>query len=650
MNLIPIICILGIIIEPNTLKKTEEIINTAEGYKLTAIIPAECEEPEDSTIVYFGYTPNEFVIYLKNWQKEISVSSKRRDAEGLGNQQEDCVFILLASNGKGKDYYMIGVNPFGAIYDCMISDNGSFVQWDGDIKADVSIENWGWVALISIPFSAVNYSNTLWGIQIFKIIFNKMEIQVLSKTKNISNLQDACDLKVDFNYIKSKEKTSLLFIPSGRIERIIAANTEFIKKIGLTGRLRKGTGELVEITLFPDYSEVDVDVQDFSLERLPLNYPEKRPFFVEGGSFYQTPITLIRTRNLILPQYGLKFYSTTNKSGFITFFLDDSALKNISFTRFTYTPLNNLTLGSFGIISENNYDLISGDIFYYLKSLTTNFQGQVSKNLTNLSRLSYISITREEKPGMSLAGNYLEIDSNFISDLNTISIHFDGIKKLNGACKMTFFPKFSNYQIYVNGGIKYSKMVDKYNGDRLIQQGDFSFLIGPIPIILLFGGNIAELNYLNLENNNIEVYTVGIQYLGETWKSSTFYYSFGDYLGGSIEQYFGEIKYSFIKRLNLGGSFLKVKSTLDDFLMYQTFGEISLVIKSFFLKPYINYTIDYFTAQKNLTLNGVLLYEPKYMTGIYLAFSKKIECENNEWVSRFEKLLLKIQCGLNLNL
>jgi hypothetical protein len=42
-------------------------------------------------------------------------------------------------------------------------------------------------------------------------------------------------------------------------------------------------------------------------QRYPLYYPEKRPFFLEGKDFYETPIELVYTRTMLEPQWGLKF-------------------------------------------------------------------------------------------------------------------------------------------------------------------------------------------------------------------------------------------------------------------------------------------------------------------------------------------------------
>lgn len=636
-----------IFVEPKKIEKVEQIYNVTEYYKLVTIMPNEDESPTDSSIIYFGYTPSEFVVYIKNWQRNISASSQRRDAEGLGNQQEDCVFIILGSNGKGKDGYMIGVNPLGTIYDCMISSTG-LLEWDGNITAMAKKQSWGWDVLITIPFSSINYSNTLWAIQIMKVIFSKMEVQVLAKTRNPANLQDAGDLKIDLTYIKPTAKTNIFFIPSARIERSVnSGKIDIAEKFGFTGGIRKETGELGEVTVFPDYSEVDVDIQDFSLERLPINYPEKRPFFIEGGTYYQTPVKLIRTRNLTQPLYGLKFYSAGEKSTFVTYFLNDSAQKNVSFTRYAYTPVANFTIGSFATVAENDYNLVSGDIFYYLKSLGTNFNCQFSKNFSNLSKLSYIGFSRQEKPGLSLTGNYLDIDSAFISPLNSTTLYFDGIRKIDGAANINFSPRMNQQNIYINGTIKFSRMVDKYENTLLNQQNDYSFACGPIPILFLFSNNIAGLYYLGLENNNLRIYSIGTQYLGETWRSLLLMYSFGDYLGGKINQQFGEFKYSFFNKINIGVSLLKVKSNLDDFLLYQTYGEFSLLIKSLILKPYINYTKNYATDERILAINNVLLYEPKHMTGIYLAFTRRMKIESGYINNLYEKLVFKIQGGIN---
>src|SRR5581483_10760292 len=60
-------------------------------------------------------------------------------------------------------------------------------------------------------------------------------------------------------------------------------------------------------TIRPDFSQVEADVgQVTTNQRFALFYPEKRPFFLEALELFDTPNTLIYTRDIIQPDAGYK--------------------------------------------------------------------------------------------------------------------------------------------------------------------------------------------------------------------------------------------------------------------------------------------------------------------------------------------------------
>ena len=52
------------------------------------------------------------------------------------------------------------------------------------------------------------------------------------------------------------------------------------------------------VTLNPDFAQVEADQLEINLTRFPTRFPEKRPFFVEGNSFFETPYDLMFSRRI----------------------------------------------------------------------------------------------------------------------------------------------------------------------------------------------------------------------------------------------------------------------------------------------------------------------------------------------------------------
>ena len=70
-------------------------------------------------------------------------------------------------------------------------------------------------------------------------------------------------------------------------------------------------------TINPDFSQIEADVAQLDVNnRFTLFFPEKRPFFLEGSSYFNTPIDAVFTRTISAPEVGAKL---TGKRGRHTF-------------------------------------------------------------------------------------------------------------------------------------------------------------------------------------------------------------------------------------------------------------------------------------------------------------------------------------------
>ncbi|RLE41740.1 hypothetical protein DRJ19_05340, partial [Candidatus Woesearchaeota archaeon] len=455
-----------------------KIVEESPGYKLTTVMPKLQENPSDSSIVYIAYTPTELIVYSKNYQKGISANSRRRDAVAMVKGQEDNIAIIIAPYGKGNDVYYIAVNPLGAIYDKMISIFGE-TEWDGNVKALTEETEYGWSALLIIPFNALNYGEVVWGIQICRVISKKGEMQFLFPTTSLNYIEDIAEMKLDFNYIKKDKNFNFYVMPSVRFSQEDKTN-KFTW--GGTIRFKQGSKSVLDITYHPDFSEVDVDMFKFDLRRLPIDYPEKRIFFTEGSNYLSMPFPLLRTRNFEKPLWGVKFFTATEKVSLISLFINDASLGNATIIRTTYNPFSSTKIGFYLMNSEIGYNLSSMDFINYYEKLKLSFSLQASKRLDNNKNLYYVAFERYEKPGLSLGVSYTSIDSFIISPFNYILIDFEGIKQVQSflhyrydKSSYTFMPSFI-----------YNFIQNKFNSENIYKNyGFFVYLqTTKFPIIL----------------------------------------------------------------------------------------------------------------------------------------------------------------------
>ena len=62
---------------------------------------------------------------------------------------------------------------------------------------------------------------------------------------------------------------------------------------------------VLDATINPDFSQVESDQPQFTVnQRFPVYFPELRPFFLENANYFDTPIDLVYTRNIVHPEFG----------------------------------------------------------------------------------------------------------------------------------------------------------------------------------------------------------------------------------------------------------------------------------------------------------------------------------------------------------
>jgi len=83
--------------------------------------------------------------------------------------------------------------------------------------------------------------------------------------------------------------------------------------------------------LNPDFSQVEADVAQLDINKqFALYYPEKRPFFLEGQDFFETPVQALYTRSIADPDWGLKISGKEGKNT-LGFFSAQDQLTNLIF-------------------------------------------------------------------------------------------------------------------------------------------------------------------------------------------------------------------------------------------------------------------------------------------------------------------------------
>lgn len=219
------------------------------------------------------------------------VQSLRRDYNFTDN---DNFMIFLDTYNDQTNGFAFGISAAGAQTEGLQYD-GTRVNYSWDIKWRSAVKSYDdrWVSEFSIPFRSVRYSegDTEWGVN-----FGRLDLKNNEKSAwaPMPRQFPHCSLPFTGTLVwdKPMDKAGLRFslIPyvTGKVTRDY--ETESKNKLsgnaGLDAKMILTSSLNLDLTLNPDYSQVEVDRQQTNLDRYELFFPEKRQFFLENSDLF----------------------------------------------------------------------------------------------------------------------------------------------------------------------------------------------------------------------------------------------------------------------------------------------------------------------------------------------------------------------------
>ncbi|GIT21994.1 MAG: hypothetical protein CM1200mP40_16760 [Gammaproteobacteria bacterium] len=96
--------------------------------------------------------------------------------------------------------------------------------------------------------------------------------------------------------------------------------------VGLDAKFVFNDSWVLDVTLNPDFSQVESDEPQVTVnERFEVQFPERRPFFVENADFFASDSILLFTRRIVDPEGGIRFTGREGDYGLGAIFINDEA-------------------------------------------------------------------------------------------------------------------------------------------------------------------------------------------------------------------------------------------------------------------------------------------------------------------------------------
>lgn len=313
-------------------KSLDQVVfsNNVERRAFIQQYPYDTSLAETQTRYAFAYDEKYFYAFFicenRNPEKPYVIQSLKRD---FSVTNTDAVVLTLSPFHDGQNGFSFGVTPFNSQREGSVENGGGFgvtTAWDQVWYSETKRHKNYWVAEMAIPFSSLRFNPTekYWKFNIARFDFKNNEISVSSKVPrnfNVSSLIfcDSLSFVQAQNPLSSAEinsqlrDTLLVFVNvAPQLQRAQKRpNTVFIPyvsgigeqgrsgqrtslsdpikanpKVGFDAKVALSRSLNMDVTVNPDFAQVDVDVQQVNLTRYSLFFPERRQFFIENSDLF----------------------------------------------------------------------------------------------------------------------------------------------------------------------------------------------------------------------------------------------------------------------------------------------------------------------------------------------------------------------------
>lgn len=232
---------------------------------------------------------------------EVKAMLTRRDQASAS----DWVDVLLDTSGDKRSAYRFKVNPAGVRIDARVgSDNVEDPNWDAVWEAKVARFDGGWRVELGVPLGQLRWpdGNAAWGVQVMRTLQRRAETDVFSPMGASEAYLPRRFGRLDLPPLPAPWRLELFPYAAVGV-KAEGGGYGPLWNLGLDGRVGVGSAFTLDVTVNPDFGQVEADPSELNLTAFETWQSEKRPFFLEGADQFRY--------SLLLPDWGYDtlFYS-----------------------------------------------------------------------------------------------------------------------------------------------------------------------------------------------------------------------------------------------------------------------------------------------------------------------------------------------------
>lgn len=305
-------------------------------------LPDDGDPASQRTEVYIGYDQQDFhAIFLAFDSEPDQIRANLSSRENIDG--DDTVEMTIDTFNDQRAAFAFRSTPLGIQWDARWTEGASRrAGFDTTLEAvwdsEGQLTDQGYMVKMAIPLRSLRFPDSteqLWRIQFGRQIPRLSEeaywppysINIEGRLNQTSPLTGISDVSPGNN------AQIIPFIFAREVDALdpgAAGGPKFDRSseqdVGIDAKFVFNDSMVLDLTFNPDFSQVESDQPQITVnERFEVQFPERRPFFVENADFFATDSTLIFTRRIIDPEGGLRFTGRSGDYGFGAMLMNDEA-------------------------------------------------------------------------------------------------------------------------------------------------------------------------------------------------------------------------------------------------------------------------------------------------------------------------------------
>jgi hypothetical protein len=271
----------------------ESAANASEFWEY---FPLDSIQARQQTEIKMFYDDKNLYIGITAYSlgKDYAIQSLKRDYRA-GNS--DNITFIFDTFSDATNAFLFGINPYGVRREGLVSAGGRDFRdfsttWDVKWKGDSKIYADRYTSELVIPLTSFKFKEgeTKWRFNSYRFDTQSNESSTwanIPQNQSIGGLTFMGDMVFEKPLGKSRTPLALIpYVNASSLKDFEEDNVTNKLSVGGDAKVAIGNSMNLDITVNPDFSQVEADDQVTNLTRFEISLPEKRQFFIDNNDLF----------------------------------------------------------------------------------------------------------------------------------------------------------------------------------------------------------------------------------------------------------------------------------------------------------------------------------------------------------------------------